>query len=89
MDLPIPSYLPRSARQPHGLNSLRALIREIIVPAFEKVRGKELIIFGDHEQYFFKDYFAYQPDYVEKILVAAKWLKENGYKFLFIEDAVA
>ena len=62
---------------------------DTIVPAFEKVRGKELIIFGDHEQYFFKDYFAYQPDYVEKILVAAKWLKENGYKFLFIEDAVA
>ena len=62
---------------------------DTIVPAFEKVCGKEVIIFADHEQYFFKDYFAYQPDYVEKILVASKWLKDNGYRFAFIEDTVA
>jgi DNA-binding XRE family transcriptional regulator len=61
---------------------------DTIVPAFEKVRGKELIVFADHEQYFFKDYFAYQPDYIEKILVSSKWLKENGYEFVFIEDTV-
>jgi hypothetical protein len=59
-----------------------------IVPAFEKVKGRELIVFADHEQYFFKDYFAYQPDYIDKILVSSKWLKDNGYSFVFIEDTV-
>ena len=61
---------------------------DTIIPAFEKVRGKEFIVFADHEQYFFKDYFAYQPDYIEKILVSSKWLKKNGYEFVFIEDTV-
>ena len=61
---------------------------DTIVPAFNKVLGKELIIHGNHEQYFFKDYFAYQPDYMEKVLVSAKWMKDNGYSYIFIEDAV-
>ena len=59
----------------------------------EKVRSEmaaaqesELLMFADHEQYFYKDYFAYQPDYVEKILLAAKIAHEEGREFIFIED---
>ena len=50
------------------------------------VLGSELLVFADHEQYFYKDYFAYQPDYVEKILFAAKMAADAGYGFAFIED---
>ena len=55
---------------------------------FAKVLGKAFICFGDHEQYFHRDYFAYQPDYIEKIFVASKILRNNGYTFVFIEDTV-
>ena len=59
----------------------------------EKVRAEmaaaqdsEFLMFADHEQYFYKDYFAYQPDYSEKILLAAKLAHEAGREFIFIED---
>jgi len=50
------------------------------------VQGSELLLFADHEQYFYKDYLAYQPDYVEKILLAAKLAHEAGRDFIFIEE---
>ena len=46
----------------------------------------DLLAFADHEQYFYTDYFAYQPDYAEKILLAAKLASDAGRKFIFIED---
>ena len=59
----------------------------------EKVRkemaaaqGSELLMFADHEQYFYRDYFAYQPDYVEKIFLAAKLAHEAGRDFIFLEE---
>ena len=48
----------------------------------------ELLMFADHEQYFYKDYLAYQPDYVEKILLAAKLAHAAGYGFIFLEETV-
>ena len=55
----------------------------------EKLLGKELLVFSNHEQYFFKEYFAYQSDYAEKILVMSEMMAKNGYGFIFIEDLVA
>ena len=59
----------------------------------EKVRmemamaqGGDLLMFADHEQYFYNDYFAHQPDYVEKILLAAKLAQDAGYGFIFLEE---
>ena len=46
----------------------------------------EFLMFADHEQYFYKDYLAYQPDYVEKILLASKLAHEAGRDFIFIEE---
>lgn len=36
-----------------------------------------------HEQYFYEDYHAYQPDFEEKIDCAFKLLTENGYESRF------
>ena len=36
----------------------------------------------------FKDYFLYQPDYMEREMLVAKTLKGRGYKFIFMEDLV-
>lgn len=41
-----------------------------------------------HEQYFYSDYFAYQPDYMEKINIMAETAMKNGYEFFFIEELV-
>ena len=55
----------------------------------EKLLGREHLVFSDHEQYFFKDYLAYQPDYMEKVMVMSEMMAANGYGFIFIEDLVA
>ena len=44
--------------------------------------------FGTHEQYFYPEYFNYQPDYGEKFHKACKVLSESGHEYCFIEDAV-
>lgn len=54
----------------------------------EKMIGKEYVIFSNHEQYFFKDYLAYQPEYADKIRLMSKTMSERGYTFMFMEDMV-
>lgn len=41
-----------------------------------------------HEEYWFKDYFAYQPDSREKLLTAVKMVHDAGYTYAFIEDKI-
>ena len=53
-----------------------------------KCLGREYLIFSCHEQYFFRDYLAYQPEYAEKVLIMAKTMKENGYQFILMEELV-
>jgi hypothetical protein len=55
----------------------------------DEVKDAEFVGYGNHEQYFFKEYFAYQSDYAEKILVMSEMMANNGYGFIFIEDLVA
>lgn len=33
-----------------------------------------------HEQYFYKDYFAYEPDYRERVFATVDWCHRNGYR---------
>jgi len=54
----------------------------------ERFKSQEYINIGNHEQYFYKDYFNYQPEYGEKILLMGKVLSEAGYEFIFMEDMV-
>ncbi len=53
-----------------------------------KQLGNEYIGMVVHEQYFYKDYFNYQPDYAEKIYKMSEILASNGYEFFFVEDLV-
>jgi len=41
-----------------------------------------------HEQYFYPDYMNYQPDFRQKVLTAAKWATDNGYKPAFLGECV-
>ena len=52
------------------------------------ILGSAFIGVGLHEQYFYPDYYAYQPDYAEKIYLAADILVKNGYRYFFAEELV-
>lgn len=54
----------------------------------DRLIGQEFISVGNHEQYFHSDYFAYQPDYAEKIYAMGQRLHDAGYEFIFTEDLV-
>lgn len=62
---------------------------ETLLPAAEKYLDNQFFVWGNHEQYFYKDYLAYQPEYAEKILSMAKLLKSRGYEHFFLEDLAA
>ena len=64
-----------------NLFNLEELFEEL-----ERRKNDKLICIGNHEQYYFKDYFAYQPEYEEKIYMMAKKLNEEGRECIFIED---
>ena len=66
-----------------GLNLYRL---KDIPPAFEKGLGNQFVVYGFHEQYFHRDYLAYQPDYADKIFTAADIMKRNGYEYFFLEE---
>ncbi len=59
---------------------------EILEGEMSKYLGQEYLGTGTHEQYFYPDYYAYQPDYAERIYTMGRILKENGYEFIFAED---
>lgn len=62
--------------------------KENIIDALSPKMDAEFYCYGSHEQYFYPEYFAYQKDYGEKTLMAAEYLVENGYEFIFGEDLV-
>ena len=46
----------------------------------------EFIGVATHEQYFYKDYFVYQPDTSEKIYLMSKILNDAGYRFVTSDE---
>jgi hypothetical protein len=65
---------------------------DTIVPLLEKYKTDNnmppYLDFLVHEQYYYPDYFNYQPDYREKIITAVQWAVDNGYKPAFLADCV-
>ena len=59
---------------------------DILEEELSKFTNQEYLSIGNHEQYYYSDYYAYQPDYAEKIYTMGRIMKENGFKFIFAED---
>ena len=59
---------------------------DVIAEKLEKLQDRELIKVMMHEQYFYRDYKAYQPNYEEKLTKTFEILSENGYKSSFFEE---
>ena len=53
---------------------------------FAPLLGGEYLGICDHEQYFYSDYLAYQPDYAGKINKMCEILTANGFEFICGED---
>lgn len=71
-----------------GAPTLNLYSLENIPGLMSKVLELEFLIHATHEEYWYKDYFAYQPDSREKLLTAAKIVHDAGYTYCFIEDKV-
>ncbi len=52
----------------------------------EQYAQYEFVGWATHEQYFHKDYLAYQPDIAEKLFIACDVLQQNGFEYIFLED---
>ena len=55
---------------------------------FAKHLDDEYIGICDHEQYFYSDYLAYQPDYADKIYKMGEILTANGFEFICGEEII-
>lgn len=66
--------------------SLNVSTYEEVKAAYPTYVDKEFVCYGTHEQYFYPEYYVYQPDYPEKLKLAAKILSENGFDFIFGGD---
>ena len=67
----------------HNLSSLEGIREEM-----HSCVGNEYIGWGTHEQYFYPEYFAYQPEYKEKLMIACEELYNNDYQFIFMQDLI-
>lgn len=59
---------------------------EVITQIMTPMLGSEFIGIGNHEQYFYSDYVAYEPDYPDRIETAIKLMHDNGYKAIFVDE---
>ena len=62
--------------------------KEEILARLGTMRERSAIKIMIHEQYFYEDYFAYQPDFAEKLDATFKYLCSNGFKSRFFEDII-
>ncbi len=63
-------------------------IVEILTEEHEKHPHRGFIEIMIHEQYFYSDYRAYEPDYAERVFAGCRWCYERGYEGTFTEDIV-
>ena len=41
-----------------------------------------------HEQYFYPDYFHYEPDYAQRVMNMARWMKSHGYESISLDELI-
>ncbi len=59
---------------------------EEVADTFKALSNNEYIGICDHEEYFYSDYYAYQPDYADKIYKMCEILTEAGFEFICGEE---
>lgn len=67
---------------------INKLKKEELSPALEALMTRDSLCVMIHEQYFYGDYKAYQPDFEEKLTAVFSHLTENGYQSRFFEELI-
>lgn len=67
---------------------LNCFSKEEILHQLEGLKNRSGIRVMIHEQYFYADYKAYQPDFEQKLRTTFSFLIDNGYKSSFYEDLI-
>ncbi len=66
---------------------------EKIVPHLERLAAdphqSEVMELMIHEQYFYPDYRAWEPDFRERVETALEWVTQRGYRPVFFAEGVA
>lgn len=62
--------------------------KDDIISTLSKLLGRRSLRVMIHEQYFYEDYKAYQPDFEEKLTLVFGLLSENGYRSCFFEELI-
>ena len=69
---------------------INTILLEQIVPYLEHIAAdphqSEVMELMIHEQYFYPDYRAYEPDYRQRVEAAIRWATEKGYKPVFYSE---
>ena len=60
----------------------------VILEKLDALAQREHINVMIHEQYFYPDYVAYQPDFEEKLASTFAWFAEHGYESRFLEEKI-
>jgi hypothetical protein len=68
---------------------LNCFSTEDILQQLARMHQREGIRVMIHEQYFYADYYMYQPEFEQKLRSAFAFLRENGYQSCFYEDLPA
>ena len=62
--------------------------REQILEQLLALKERSIVKVMIHEQYFYSDYFNYQPDFEQKLDAAFAFLRENGFSSCFYETVI-
>lgn len=61
---------------------------EELAEEIESKIGSEYVCAATHEQYSYPDYFAYQPESRDKLMIMCEIFEKYGYEYIFVEDLV-
>ena len=61
---------------------------ESILSQLEAMKDRPQINVMIHEQYFYPDYRAYQPEFAQKLEATFTWLCDHGYQSRFLEECI-
>lgn len=53
------------------------------------LKARQVVKVMIHEQYFYEDYVAYQPDFKNKLEAVFSFLRKNGFQSCFFEEIIA
>ena len=67
---------------------LNCFSKQDILRLLDGLRGRKSVRVMIHEQYFYPDYFNYQPDFEEKLTATFEFLTKQNYKSEFFENII-